>query len=835
MRRIVAFAVVFTMSMSPAVAKPEPQLLNEELVVAQLDASGLPTETTLYSRVVARDYPAGVIRDPSSTRSLTYVDRRGAPETDGDAVLITVGGSGQTTVTTKAAFGKPLPVAVHAQYQQGPSVLPPDDVEQTAGQARIRYTVTNTTAKQEVIRYRDADGRWTVTKQPVFAPFVGTLVATLPVGLTLLEAPNAVRSTTEDGRTQLLWNLVLYPPMGNYQQNVEMLVSGDPLGIPSVVMQAMPVQADQSPTLGFGTDLLAASVSGNRDLAAGLRELDDSTSALAGGARDLSRGLSRLGAGTATLAQQVNAILVPGSRQLAQGALDIANAQRKAARGAERLALAQQEAADGARSAYDGAKSLEDGAVALSDGLLSLYDGLQELLKPGSLPAARDSADQLSQAVLRVREVIGSPNDPDIGFPPTQASTLIQAVRAAKKAAGVSAAGSQQVQSSLKDIAATLATLSTQLVQTSTDAGAAQAKTALVYQQNCVVAPVLDAASCATLQEAVSDADAARQSSWDTAWDVGRQSGRVTEQVIATAALTTSFAVMAGIFSYLDTALTGISSALVSGNTSAPGIREGLQALTAGLTATINGLVKLSNGAAASTGGAQIIADGTADLSTGLDDLADGAQQLADGSEDLAQGSADLAQGTDQLAEGSSQQADGTAQVGGALTEVNAGVNSASNGADQFARGAQQLQEQGTQRVLNKIIKASRDPAFAKAYLQASEDRAADALPYGPPDGAAGRVSYVYTMTGSQTDNRTSAWAGWALVLLMAVGAVVVAWRRLHPVSPGAAAEPAPVGAEPVVEAPAERAPEPADVVVAAPTTSDNDWLFRPPDEQPPN
>ena len=134
--------------------------------------------------------------------------------------------------------------------------------------------------------------------------------------------------------------------------------------------------------------------------------------------------------------------------------------------------------------------------------------------------------------------------------------------------------------------------------------------------------------------------------------------------------------------------------------------------------------------------------------------------------------------------------------------------------------------------MLNKIIKASRDPAFAKAYLQASEDRAADALPYGPPDGAAGRVSYVYTMTGSQTDNRTSAWAGWALVLLMAVGAVVVAWRRLQPVSPGAAAEPAPVGAEPVFEEPA---PEPADVVVAAPTTSDNDWLFRPPDEQPPN
>lgn len=81
MRRHVAGAfavgVALTLVAAPVSAKPEPSLVNEELVVAEVDASGLPQEATLYSRLVARDYPAGPVRDPSSTSEVEYVDRRG--------------------------------------------------------------------------------------------------------------------------------------------------------------------------------------------------------------------------------------------------------------------------------------------------------------------------------------------------------------------------------------------------------------------------------------------------------------------------------------------------------------------------------------------------------------------------------------------------------------------------------------------------------------------------------------------------------------------------------------------------------------------------------------
>ena len=834
---VLAAALVAAVGAAPVSAKPEPALVNEELVVTQADASGLPEESTLYSRLVARDYPAGPVRDPSSTSEVEYVDRRGSPQTDGDAVVVDIGGAGQTTVTTRAAFDKPLPVALHAEYRQGPDVLAPDTVASSKGQLRITYTVTNTTAKEKTIRYRDAGGRWTVDKQPVFAPFVGTLMITLPTDLTLLEAPGAVRNTTQDGRTQLLWNLVLFPPMGDYQQSAEVLVSGDPLAVPGLALQVVPVTSGQDPMLGFTTDLLAKSVEGNADLADGLRTLDDSASALAEGAGDLSRGLAELGVGTSALTQQVNELLVPGSQELARGADELADGQSQAAKGTRELSKGQSEAAKGTKSAYEGARSLEEGATALSDGLLDLYDGLQKLLEPSALPAARDSSDQLAQAVFRLRDVIGTPQDSAASFPPSQASTLISAVKAIQQVAGISSAGADRVGGELEDIAAALTTLSADSAQAALLAESARVQTALVHQQACVDAVILNPAQCAALQQAIDDADAARQKATDTGVGVGQQAASVGLQALAVKAIALALKGITAALSAVDTALGQISVALVSGNTDAPGIYEGLDALTDGLTATIDGLVKLSNGAAESAGGADQLAIGTEDLTTGLDDLAEGSSDLAKGANDLARGAEQLAEGGDALAQGTQQQADGTAAAGEALGQVDSGVNSAGQGADSLADGAGQLQQEGTSEVLTSVVKASKDPAFARAYLAASQKRAADALPYGAPEGAAGRVSYIYTLPSAGEPGSGSTLAGWALLVVIALAAGAVAWRRLHPVGAIPASAFAPEGAPEVTptdmseETPAEVPEEtPPDVPDDAPR--DDDWFFRPESDQ---
>jgi len=824
---VVAAGVAAVLGTGPALAvDPEPALVNEELVVTQVDASGLPVDATLYSRVVARDYPQGQIRDPSSTTEVEYTDRRGAPATDGDALLLDIGGSGESTVTTRAAFDKPLPVALHAEYRQGTEVLAPDAVDRGTGQMRVIYTVTNTTAKRKTIRYRDAAGRWTVDKQPVFAPFVGTITVILPTGLELLQAPKALRSTTPDGRTQLTWNLVLYPPMGNYQQDVRMLVSGSPLAVPGLTMQVMPVQSDQSPILGFSTDLLASSVKGNAELADGLVQLDKSAVTLAQGAADLNSGLRKLGEGTSTLANEVNQTLVPGSQQLATGADELADAQREAAKGADKLADGQKEAAKGTRSAYDAAEALQDGTSQLSEGLLSLSEGLQELLAPDALPSARDSTDQLAQAVLRLRDVIGSPTDPAGSFPPTQASSLLEAVRAATKVAGVTQVGATEVKGNLTNIAQRLGELAATSTQVAIAAGSAGSQVQLVYQQACVDAIVLNPAQCTALQQAAADAGQAQTDAGAVAAGVGTQATRTAAQAAAVGLIALSLKGIAGALLAIDAALTQISLALVSGNTDSPGVYEGLQALTDGLTATIDGLVKLANGAAESTGGADELADGTQDLSKGLDELANGAQDLSKGTSDLAQGSNDLAEGGSALADGTQQQAAGTAAVGDALDGVDSAVGDAAGGAGELADGADQLQSQGTAEVLAGIVKASKDPAFAKAYLAASEKRAVDALPYGAPEGAAGRVAYIYTMPGSDEAGGTaSTLAGWGLLVVIAAAVGAVAWRRLHPVSPGQGPE---QPFAPPEASPADLPPGLDEPPTGPPVDMQDNWPFRP-------
>jgi hypothetical protein len=76
-------------------------------------------------------------------------------------------------------------------------------------------------------------------------------------------------------------------------------------------------------------------------------------------------------------------------------------------------------------------------------------------------------------------------------------------------------------------------------------------------------------------------------------------------------------------------------------------------------------------------------------------------------------------------------------------------------------------------------VDASADPARARAYLAASDARAADAVPYGPPEGATGRVAYVLSLDVPTAPSSTG--LAWLAVLVIAVAALVaLAARKLR-------------------------------------------------------
>ena len=118
-----ASALVLIMVSAPAFADGSatvpsaPGIVSEQLVISQLDATGLPQSSQLVTQVTATEVPSGPVLVPTSTTDLRYLDRRGAPEVHGDAAVVTVGGDPPSQVILGSTFSRPLPVALHAEYR----------------------------------------------------------------------------------------------------------------------------------------------------------------------------------------------------------------------------------------------------------------------------------------------------------------------------------------------------------------------------------------------------------------------------------------------------------------------------------------------------------------------------------------------------------------------------------------------------------------------------------------------------------------------------------------------------------------------------------------------
>ncbi len=586
---------------TPANASPtsgkQPTLVNEQLVVASLDASGLPIRAQLINRLVATNLPAKQISAQTATGNIQYLDQRGEPKISGNNVLYEIGGPGQTSVATQATFGKPLPIAMHAEYKLTSSDtqgVDPTTIAGRSGTMSIRYTVTNTAVEEQTISYADALGNVRTEKQPVFAPFVGSLLATLPSGLSLMDAPKAVIGTDDLGQTTLLWNLVLYPPMGNYQQELNYTVRSDDLQVPPAQMEVVPVTTDQAPAIGFASELLKQSVAGNAELANGLSKLDKSAAALANGAAKLAAG------------------------QLA--------------------------AAKGTKSAASGSAALARGAKTLAVGLSELSGGLNTLAGTTGLPKAAAASQQLTAAMQQIVAQVGSPSDPPIPFPPDPAKiTLIQAIRA-------TTLGSADLRTLSSGVTEELASAVTSLIgldSIKTDADdASKLIRDVMIAANCPGTSVLPAPNCADLASAKERTDRIKASSSTLATSLlatGAKSALVTAGLDA----------MTEALKLITKGITGLSVALRSGSSSNPGVYEGLQALTAGLATLVTAAIKLAAGGDASSEGSAQLSAGESELTKGLGVLAAGAAKLSAGSGQLSAGSAALrSDGTSKILRG---------------------------------------------------------------------------------------------------------------------------------------------------------------------------------------
>ena len=754
----------------PSATVQPAEIVNDEVILAELDATGLPERAVLISRTTVQG-PQREVIDPASGTNVRYLDRLGRPEVGPDGVVLMVGGK-RPTALTEARFDKPLPVAVHAEYSVGGSVVPATTVPGTAGDVTVTYTLTNTTAEQTDLTYTDAAGQEQQSTQPVFIPFQGTLTVTLPEGADLVDAPDAMLATDEQGRTVARWNISLFPPISTPIQTVALTMRDDRAGVPGAKVVITPAGTDQDPATGFSSELLTGANEGNGTLYDGLDALDAAAGQLAQGSDQLATGLAGL-AGGANAAAGASESLAKGVGGLAEGAETAADASNSLAEGVGRLA-------DGADDVSAGSEKLAGALGLAATGAQDLADATAALAKATSGSPADQIAPlitggaQIEAGLLTAAARIGGPSDPvlDITKPLTpdgdevcpaggtappddDCVTIYQGVRALRdglkavdEAVGKLEGRVDETKDAFAALLAALGSIKDDVID------AAQGAQDL-YDSLCVAVPpatdpTLDQASCDQLK-AVAEA---AKSALDTA---GGTLPDIEDLIAAIAALEKQAAALSAALDYAlastERLLLGVEAvglAVGTGTPSQPGLATAMAALNAGLRQLSAQLVtsqaELNKALTSVAGGSEELATGIDGAASGADELAQGSGQLAAGANGAASGAEELATGQQQLAEGAQGAASGADQLSTGLSGLADGADSAASAGQDLAGGATALEQDGTAPAAQGVLDASTDPALAQAWLEATATRASDALPYGPPVGAEGNVAYVFNL-----------------------------------------------------------------------------------------
>lgn len=748
-----------------AVSEPT-QVVNDEVVLADLDPTGLPKRAVLVSRLTVAG-PQREVIDPASTTNVRYLDRLGRPQVSPEGVVLVVGGE-RPRALTEARFDKPLPVAVHAQYARDGQVVPAAEIPGSSGEITITYTLTNTTAAPTQLTYPDAAGDDQRSEQPVFIPFQGSLSATLPESAELVQAPGAMLATDEQGRTIARWNVALFPPISEPIQELELTLRTQRAAIPAAQVLLQPTGTGQDPGADFSADLLSGSVEANSEVFDGLRTLDSAAGFLASGTDQLSAGLSALTAGAGgaraasqSLAQGVGALAdgadaaASASGSLASGVGQVSDGADDVAAGSRQLAGALGQAATGARLLTDAADELSMAAgVDPGDALAPLIEGGAQIEVGLRQAAARvgGPADPILELLDPIEPDVDNNCPPGATAPPDDdCVTIYQSVRVLRDALAV-------LDERLADLDRRVARAQEALLEQATAlssisdevADAARGGKAL-YEQLCTgTTPAIDAQACERLAAVAEAAGSALDTAAAALPDLDKLLPAIAalDELAATLTEAVAYALQS-----TERLLTGVETAglaLGEGSPGEPGLAAGMSALNAGLAELAD---QLDASQAALSGALGLLADGSRDLTAGLEDSATGARQLAGGSRQLAQGAQDAASGAQALAEGSTQVALGTREASSGAEELSSGLDALAGGVQdsaavgrRLADGATSLQQEGTAPALSETLDASEQVALAEAWLEASAARARDALPYGPPEGAEGNVAYLFTL-----------------------------------------------------------------------------------------
>jgi putative membrane protein len=668
----------------------------------------------------------------------------GADLATGGTVRATIGANGAVTSVKQvgsdgatSAFSGQLPVKMSITH---------------TGQS-FTYHVENTFTKTQTVHFTDTAGNDRHTTVALQLPLVAQLGVDVPASMKNVTATGATVTTGANGVRHVLWNMVLFSPLGSSAQDVSFTASGS--GTPVAELRATPVDPSTAPGLSAKTqdktaefqqeDFWAGYASGGNDglnkLSAGMGQLIDGLSQLLSGAAQLHSGLADGLSGTQQAAD--------GSTKLYNGSKQVHEGQGQLTTGLRKIHNGQGDLTDGLRQVKAGQASLTAGLVQINGGQSSLTDGLTQI--SGGLAQLNDPTTGLPAALDGIQQLIDG-----VGSDAT-AGTLLNGVA--------------QLQGGIGD-AATAGTLLNGVAQV--QGGLTLLQTGIQQNAGCAV-DILNkiiggfaggADACAT-GGLLPPMPAVALSPTSSAVMNGLLAQFTAVSNGTDATLSGAFAQLQGGMTAIQGGLAAMKVGLSTGDFSNPGLKEGLQL-------TLGGLQQLQTGVGAAVTGIGQLAPGAASALSGSQQLLDGSAQALDGSRQLQDGDAQTLSGSKQLYTGSGQALAGSTKLfngtGFGALELTGGLKALSDGlvagaksfpaavdgagqiadglgqvvpgATQVKDGIGQVQTGATGPLATQLTQASRNAHQQIAVLNAASGLAAQA-----PGGAG--TSYVLAQPGS--------------------------------------------------------------------------------------
>jgi putative membrane protein len=600
----------------------------------------------------------------------------------------TIGGDGAVkSVTalagngTSTAYSGDLPVTLSiSRTVQGSS-------------STYNYHVENTFSKTQDVSYTDTQGVKHTTSTTLQLPLVAQLGVTLPKAFTNVSAPAGVVTTEPDGTNRVLWNLVLFSPLGSPSQDLSFTVTGH--GVPVAELAATAV--NPATTAGLSQAQQDATASSQQDDfwqgyanggTGGLTQLASGTSAMIVGLKKLSAGAHTLNTGLKTAGAGANKLdagttsAYTGSKKLSGGIGQIHTGQSSLTAGLAKikaglLLLDDKSPGKGVNAAIEGLQLLQAGAAQVSEGMV------------GTSPTATPAAPSNPSVLYGVSHPATSVADP---------GGLLEVLGLVKTGLTPLAAGLDCAQTLLNDIVKGTGPTGTDRAPKAgpvftIDSCYHDATTNPNSIVPLIAAPT-DPVAIAVLTKMTDVTNpagihlgAVGVHSLVDAPSVGNPKGGVLGQLqfgVSHPALTLGSADPGGLLEVLRSI--GGGAQLING-----GLLQLLDP-TVGLPAALAGIDQLTAGAGDALTGSQQLTAGSGDALTGSKTLVDGLGQLATGQHQVATGLPAAVDGSDQIAGGIDQVIDGATKVNVGILGVQSGAVGPLN--TQLLQGSQNAKKQ---------------------------------------------------------------------------------------------------------------------------------------------